>query len=216
MRSARSALFIQQLGFTALNDDEAKNHPLLQKPESNLAETGHFSSSAIPIGKVFDTRPFSRSDIDTEQIEKGLLGEYEILSEIAHGGMGVVYRARQIRADRIVALKLIRSSSPHKRERDRFLTEARAAARLDHPGIVPVYEVGEILENPFFSMRLIEGSSLAKRITDGPITPREAAQICVRIADAVEYAHQRMIIHRDLKPANVILDSNNIPYVAEV
>ncbi len=143
-------------------------------------------------------------------------GEYELLDEIARGGMGVVFKARQVKLNRIVALKMILSGElAGDEEVQRFKTEAEAAANLDHPGIVPIYEIGEHNGQHYFSMGFVEGQSLADRVKDGPLPPREAAQIVKKIAEAVAYAHQKGVIHRDLKPANVLLDANGEPRVTD-
>ncbi len=143
-------------------------------------------------------------------------GDYELLTEIARGGMGVVYRARQNKLNRIVALKMILAGQfASQVEVQRFHTEAAAAAQLDHPGIVPVYEVGEHQGQHFFSMGFVEGSSLAARITSGPLPPREAAGLLKLIAEAIAYAHSKGVIHRDLKPANVLLDKQGTPKVTD-
>jgi len=141
-------------------------------------------------------------------------GDYELLAEIARGGMGVVYRARQNKLNRIVALKMILAGQfASEEDVQRFYTEAAAAALLDHPGIVPVYEVGEHQGQHFFSMGFVEGTSLAARITSGPLPPREAAGLLKLIAEAIEYAHSKGVIQRDLKPANVLLDKQGTPKV---
>ena len=138
-----------------------------------------------------------------------ILGDYELLDEIARGGMGVVYRARQISLDREVALKMILAGQlATKDDVARFYAEAEAAAQLEHPGIVPVFEVGQQDEQHFFAMAYIRGQSLSQRLDDGPITVGEAAKIARQIADAVEYAHEHGVVHRDLKPANVLLDKS--------
>ncbi len=143
-------------------------------------------------------------------------GDYELLTEIARGGMGVVYRARQNKLNRIVALKMILAGQfASEEDVQRFYTEAAAAALLDHPGIVPVYEVGEHQGQHFFSMGFVEGTSLAARITSGPLPPREAAGFLKLISEAIAYAHSKGVIHRDLKPANVLLDKQGTPKVTD-
>ena len=143
-------------------------------------------------------------------------GNYQLIDEIARGGMGVVYRARQSGLDRIVALKMILDGQfASQLDIDRFKIEARAAAHLDHPGIVPIYEIGEHDGRHFFSMALVDGQSLADRIADGPLDEIEAAKLLYRITEAMNYAHQRGVIHRDLKPANILIDSNDQPRVTD-
>jgi WD40 repeat protein/serine/threonine protein kinase len=143
-------------------------------------------------------------------------GDYELLQQIAHGGMGVVYKAKQKKLQRLVALKMIRSGHwASDEEVKRFYLEAEAAAHLDHPGIVPIYEFGEHEGQHFFSMGLVEGGSLAARLRDGPLPPPEAAALLKRVAEAVAYAHQHGIIHRDLKPANILLDKDGQPKVTD-
>lgn len=133
-------------------------------------------------------------------------GGYELLEEIARGGMGVVYKARQIKLDRIVAVKMILAGEFASDDGiRRFMTEAQAAAHLDHPHIVPIYEVGEHAGRHFYSMGYVEGQSLAKLTAQGPLPPREAAELMKQIAEAVHYAHTKGVIHRDLKPGNVLL-----------
>jgi len=136
-------------------------------------------------------------------------GDFEILEKIAQGGMGAVYRARDCKLNRIVALKMILSGRLASEDAvRRFRTEAEAAARLDHPGIVPVYEVGERDGQQYMVMAYIEGGSLAGRLKDGPLPARDGAELARRLADAVAYAHDKGIIHRDLKPGNVLLSAD--------
>jgi WD40 repeat protein/tetratricopeptide (TPR) repeat protein/tRNA A-37 threonylcarbamoyl transferase component Bud32 len=131
---------------------------------------------------------------------------YEVLCVLGRGGMGVVYKARQIKANRIVALKMILAGSlADEGELTRFRTEAEAIARLQHPHIVQVFDVGEYEGQPFFSLEFCGGGSLARQLRGLPLPPRDAVGLLVVLADAVHAAHQKGIIHRDLKPANVLL-----------
>ncbi|MCA9068722.1 MAG: PQQ-binding-like beta-propeller repeat protein [Planctomycetaceae bacterium] len=137
-------------------------------------------------------------------------GDYELLSEIARGGMGVVYKARQVKLNRIVALKMILSGELASQEMvQRFQTEAEAAARLEHPGIVPVFEIGRHEGQHYFSMAYINGPSLAAVVAQGPLPPRDAATLTKIVSTAMGYAHDRGVIHRDLKPANLLLAKVN-------
>jgi hypothetical protein len=143
-------------------------------------------------------------------------GDYEIHLELARGGMGVVFRARQISLNRTVALKMILAGQlANDTDVKWFYTEAEAAANLDHPGIVPIYEVGQHEGQHYFSMGFVEGQSLSHRLAEGPLPPREAAELMVKVSAAIEFAHQRGVIHRDLKPANILLDKNGNPRVTD-
>ncbi len=143
-------------------------------------------------------------------------GDYEVLEEIARGGMGVVYKARQTKLNRTVAVKMILAGQfAAEEEIQRFYSEAEAAAKLDHPGIVPIYEVDEIEGRHFFSMAFIDGKSLQERIARGPLPQREAALLLQKIARAVHYAHEHGVVHRDLKPRNIMLTIDGEPKVTD-
>ncbi len=144
------------------------------------------------------------------------VGDYDLLGEIARGGMGIVYRARQRSLNRRVALKVIRDgarATPD--DTRRFRNEAEAVAKLDHPHIVPIYEVGEVRGCSFFSMKLVEGGSLAERLEEYRKEPGAAARLMANVARAVQHAHERGILHRDLKPSNILVDDRGEPLVVD-
>jgi WD40 repeat protein/predicted Ser/Thr protein kinase len=144
----------------------------------------------------------------------GSLGNYELIEEIARGGMGVVYRARQVTLNRLVAVKvLLLSENPS--EARRFRREAKLAASLSHPNIVAIHEVGEQEGQPYFSMELIEGRSLAELSRNKPMGARRAAELTRTVAQAVHFAHERHLLHRDLKPSNVLVDAQGVPHVTD-
>ncbi len=143
-------------------------------------------------------------------------GDYDLLEELARGGMGVVYRARQRSLAREVALKvLLGGAFAGEDGRRRLRAEAAAAGRLQHPNIVAVHDAGVIDGQPFFSMTLVEGPTLADVARAGALPATRAARYVARIAEAVHYAHTQGVLHRDLKPSNVILDANDEPHVTD-
>ena len=141
---------------------------------------------------------------------------YEILGELGRGGMGVVYKARQVGLDRIVALKMILAGAHAGAEDlDRFRVEAEAVARLQHPNIVQIYEIGERGGLPYFSLEYVEGGSLDRRLDGTPMAPAAAARLVDQLARAVAAAHRHRIIHRDLKPANVLIAEDGTPKLTD-
>jgi WD40 repeat protein len=144
------------------------------------------------------------------------LGDYELLAEIARGGMGVVFRARHVHLHRVVALKMILGGLlARPDDLQRFQTEAEAAAQLQHPGIVALYEIGTHEGQPYISMEYVQGSSLAQLAAAGPVPGLTAARYLEKTARAVHFAHSKGILHRDLKPANVLLDEQDQPKVTD-
>ena len=143
-------------------------------------------------------------------------GDYALLEEIGRGGQGVVYRARQKSLNRTVALKVIGlgqwSTTPHLR---RFRHEAEAAARLEHPQIVPIYEIGERDGSCYFSMKFVEGGQLDQIVRREPMSTRRAAELLVKIARTVQFAHEHGILHRDIKPGNILLDQHGEPHLTD-
>ena len=170
-------------------------------------------ASGLCAGCLLETALQSTAEVRGIGIQ---IGDFELLDEIARGGMGIVYRARQHFPSRIVALKMILPShdtSPAAVAR--FRAEAEAAAALDHEGILPIYAVGEGNGAPFYSMKFAEGGSLSARLAEFQDQPKEAAKLVAAIAHAVEHAHQHGILHRDLKPGNVLFDGAKKPFVSD-
>jgi WD40 repeat protein len=210
---------------------EAGQHPdpeelLLRNPElaaeltEFLALEGQFDRLMSPFRAPFPATQFPASSAVAGPGAEGSaghrFGDYELIAEIARGGMGVVYRARNVRLDRIVALKMILAGHlATAADLDRFRTEAQSAARLDHPNIVPLYEIGDYAGQPYFAMKLIDGGSLADLSSRYANDPGNAARLLATVARAVHYAHQRGILHRDLKPANILIDESGVPHITD-
>jgi hypothetical protein len=141
---------------------------------------------------------------------------YEILQELSHGGMGVVYKARQLGLDRVVALKMILAGAAAGPDlRTRFRTEGEAVARLQHPNSVQVFDVGEFDGLPYFSMEFCPGGNLLKKLAGTPLPPEEAAALAEVLARGVSAAHAAGVVHRDLKPANILLDAAGTPKITD-
>ncbi len=179
---------------------------------SSGAETLFPSAQALLSAPTLMPRDLERPFITGRDVH---VPGYEILGELGRGGMGVVYKVRQVRVNRIVALKMILSGA-HAGQNllDRFRTEAEAVARLQHPNIVQIYEVGEHDHLPYFSLEYCPGG-LERKLDGKPIKPTEAAGLVEQLARAMHAAHQKGIIHRDLKPANVLLAEDNTPKITD-
>src|SRR2546430_3192403 len=146
----------------------------------------------------------------------GELGDYELLGEIGRGGQGVVFRARQKRLNRTVALKVISLGQwASKAHLKRFRREAEAAASLDHPGIVPIYEVGERDGSCYFSMKFVEGGQLDEVTKHSPMSIRQVVDLIAKVARTVHYAHEHGILHRDIKPGNILLDKKGESHLTD-
>jgi hypothetical protein len=212
--------------------------PLPAPPPSTLAEAPTVAPGTAPVSSLPSAAtaaihdeatlpPRDEATVDLVPAESAQLdaaapvrvryfGDYQILREIARGGMGVVFHARQMTLNRPVALKMILAGQlANEVDVKRFYTEAEAAANLDHPGIVPIFEVGQHEEQHYFSMGFVEGQSLSQRLADGPLPAREAAELIRRVSEAIEYAHQHGVIHRDLKPGNILIDAQGSPRITD-
>ena len=180
-----------------------------------LAELAKIEQEYRARGEARTTVPYQPHGRDRDAGLPSVPG-YEILSVLGRGGMGVVYRARQLEPSRPVALKMMRAGEfATADERQRFRFEAQTVAALDHPGIVPIYGVGEVGGEPFLCLKYIEKGSLARRMKERSYSPKEAAALVAEVAAAVQHAHDRGVLHRDLKPGNILLDADEKPHVAD-
>lgn len=206
--------------------DSLKKFFLDHRRMGGILEVDSAEGSAAEVTKRFSPNSKTRAphdmptlgynEVSAEVLGAEQVGDYLLLNKIAQGGMGVVYKARQISLNRIVAVKMIRDAEFASREEiQRFQVEAEAAAQLQHPGIVPIYQIGNAEGQRYFSMAYVEGQSLAQMIRDAPMHPRKAAIYVSSVAKAVHYAHEQGIIHRDIKPANVLVDRNDQPMVTD-
>jgi eukaryotic-like serine/threonine-protein kinase len=199
----------------------AKNPAFHRELREFFANLGMFPSSAResfadPALEPTFTSVATRREKSAAGTVVRYFGEYEILEELGAGGMGVVYKARQSKLKRIVAIKMIRSGElASAQDVQRFEAEAKAAARLSHPGIVTVHEVGIHHGQHFYTMDYVEGGSLSQLHRDKPIDSRRAATLVRGLAESMSYAHEQGVVHRDLKPANILLTTEGVPRITD-
>lgn len=156
------------------------------------------------------------SDQLTSDAQSSRFGDYNLIEEIGRGGMGVIFRARQTKLDRVVALKLILANRlASVEEIRRFYTEAQAAGRLKHPNIVSIHEVGEVHGQHFFAMDFIPGTTLASILSEGPLHWETSVQHLISLASAVGHLHSHQVVHRDLKPSNILIHDDGTPYLTD-
>jgi serine/threonine protein kinase len=162
-----------------------------------------------PSRRVPDPLASAADDELRAHVQRALAAHYELDCEIGRGGMGIVYRAKDRRLKRQVAIKLLPPELAFRSEiKSRFLREAETAAQLSHPNIVPIYTVDELEQLVFFVMAYVSGDNLAKRLHErGVLTVEETRKVLREVADALAYAHDRGVVHRDIKPDNILLDA---------
>jgi serine/threonine protein kinase len=184
----------------------------LEEPEEPLAP-----EESLPLGPTKPvSEPSGTSPPEENDEPPRVFGVYELLEQIGRGGMGMVYKARDCRLDRIVALKTLKvRSAKTEQQVERFVREAKAAARLDHPNIVPCYDSGEHEGWHYLTMAFVAGQSLQHRLEEGPMDAESAARLVQALAGAVAHAHHQGVIHRDIKPSNVLLDKDGRPRLTD-
>jgi outer membrane protein assembly factor BamB len=210
-----------------LTELQARNPEFAAELAEFLSSQAKLDQLAVPLRGVVEAAHAEADSGRTVRLESTTVasvpgdkvhyfGDYEIVEEIARGGMGVVFKARQVSLNRLVAVKMIlKGEWASEHDVHRFRHEAEAAANLDHPNIVPIYEVGEHKGQHYFSMKLVDGGSLAAKVSQFVAQPRAATALVATVARAVHFAHQRGILHRDLKPANILLDAQGQPHVSD-
>jgi serine/threonine protein kinase len=209
--------------------DKRKHGPVSWRELRGLAASGQLASEAMLLREGTSkwvaassmpdlladendhTVPFAGAGKASAPVKPPVINGYEVLGELGRGGMGVVYKARQLGLNRIVALKMILAGEhAGSHEQARFRAEAGAVARLHHPNIVQVYDTGEQDGRPYFSLEFVDGGSLDRKLAGTPLPPRDAARLVQVLARGVQHAHEHGIIHRDLKPANVLLKTEDV------
>lgn len=205
-----------------------QKHPLLVEELRQLWATSRLTQDLTPfkpagtaqktklVAEKGTTVPAEeQDDLPWEKLPR-ILGDFKLEAVLGRGGMGVVYKARQMSLGRPVALKMIRrGEGAEPLELARFKAEILAIASLDHPNLVPILEAGMAEGKPFFTMPFVTGPTLAARLASGPLDQRESARILFQVADAIHHAHTHGFLHRDLKPSNILLDNAGNPLVTD-
>jgi eukaryotic-like serine/threonine-protein kinase len=202
--------------------------PEVHRPAGSTGETetldyekGRSPAADFSVGTTISMPPRRERAMDESSPKAGLQdsiapADYEILERLGKGGMGVVYKARHLPLNRVVAIKMIlagKHASPESLAR--FRHEAEAAAHLSHPNIVSVYEVGEFQGMPYFSLEFVDGEAMSASLLQASLTVQRAAELMEQVARAVHYSHERGVVHRDLKPSNILITQDGVPKVAD-
>ncbi len=171
-----------------------------------------------PVNATVETKPTPppKSKDGKKQPLPKEIGNYDVVSVLGRGGMGIVYKARHKKLGREVALKMVLAGSHASEEQlERFIAEAKAVAHMQHPNIVQIFEVGEHEGLPFFSLEYVDGDSLDKQVRQQPLDPQYAARLTETLTRAMQYAHDNKVLHRDIKPANVLVSSQGVPKITD-
>ncbi|HEY2784606.1 MAG TPA: protein kinase [Fimbriiglobus sp.] len=200
-----------RVGRTANLEEVTSAHPDLADELKELWAVAQYADLARGSPSDSVTLPY-HDPKDTPSSPTALprrFGDFELVSELGRGGMGVVYQARQLSLNRTVAVKMVREAHlATEEDRSRFRAEAAAAARLSHPNVVTVYEVGEVDGQAYLCLEFVAGRTLSQLVsTEGPLPPRQAASLVAAVARGVQHAHEHGVLHRDLKPANILLSA---------
>ena len=192
-------------------------HPIeIVEQEFHEIDCPSCGSSFNLVGEEVETITYQKeADGDTSRAEARRIAHYELLEKVGAGAFGTVWKARDETLDRVVALKLPRREQVEGQDAETFLREARAAAQLKHPNIVGVHEVGRDDGRVYIASDFVDGQTLADRLADRQFTPKEAAELCRKIALALHHAHEQGVIHRDLKPQNVMIDGEGEPHLMD-
>lgn len=216
-REERLAILLSALADRSASGEDIDIHDVVQMHpefEQDIRELWGAVVIANAVGSDVRSGNGSQNDIASVLDLPCRIGDYELIEELGRGGMGIVYKARHLSLNRIVALKmLLRGRFASSEDQARFRAEAEAIAQLDHPNIVPVYEVGQLEGHVYFSMKYVHGRTLQEILNEGLIDQREAARILASVAHAVDFAHRRGVLHRDLKPSNILIDEEGQPHV---
>jgi WD40 repeat protein len=192
----------------------AREPTLHSTARNRNAETIDYPKGEVPF-EAQRTLGVDQAELRVSVVRASVPG-YEIVSELGRGGMGVVYKARHLALNRLVALKMILSGAhAGADELARFRNEAEAVARVQHPNLVQIYEVGEHEGRPYFALEYVDGQALDFRLRAGQLEPNEAARLLEILARAVHAVHQHGLVHRDLKPANILMTSTGVPKITD-
>jgi predicted outer membrane repeat protein len=200
-----------------ISDDAERERFLVQSCGDNAALLQRLQKMLKQQADDVDEQDEHSDELPTSGEKVGYFGDYVLLDEIARGSMGVVFRARQVSLDRIVAVKMLRDSPLMAGDEatQRLHAEATAAASLDHPNILPIYEVGTHEGQWYYSMKLIKGGTLQFRMGEYQQHQRKAVLLMIKVARAMQHAHEQGLLHRDLKPGNILIDATGEPHIAD-